>query len=66
VSVLPTGVTPRIEFEWSGVLGLGATRMPHVQHLPSGLVIAAGLGGMGVALGSLLGKEAAQMILKRA
>ncbi|MFK8055163.1 MAG: NAD(P)/FAD-dependent oxidoreductase [Saprospiraceae bacterium] len=66
VSVLPTDACPRIEYEWSGVLGLGTTRMPHVQRLPSGLVIAAGLGGMGVALGSLLGKEAAQMILQRA
>jgi len=54
---------PRIEHEWSGVLGLGATRMPKVQRLESGIVLAAGLGGMGVALGSLLGKEAAQMIL---
>lgn len=66
VSVLPKDVPPRIDFEWSGVLGLGTTRMPQVQRLESGIVLAAGLGGMGVALGSLLGKEAAQMILQRA
>ena len=66
VSVLPIHARPRIEFEWSGVLGLGTTRMPQVQQLESGVILAAGLGGMGVALGSLLGKEAAQMILQRA
>jgi len=66
VSVLPMNANPRIDFEWSGVLGLGATRKPEVRRLDSGLVLAAGLGGMGVALGSLLGKEAAQMILQRA
>lgn len=65
VSVLPIDARPRIDFEWSGVLGLGTTRTPKVQQLESGVVIAAGLGGMGVALGSLLGKEAAQMILER-
>lgn len=65
VSVLPIDARPRIDFEWSGVLGLGATRTPKVQQLESGIVLAAGLGGMGVALGSLLGKEAAQMILER-
>ena len=65
VSVLPINARPRIEYEWSGVLGLGTTRTPQVQRLASGIVLAAGLGGMGVALGSLLGKEAAQMILQR-
>ena len=66
VSVLPINARPRIEFEWSGVLGLGTTRTPQVCRLESGVILAAGLGGMGVALGSLLGKEAAQMILQRA
>lgn len=66
VTVLPINASPRIDFEWSGVLGLGATRKPEVRRLDSGLILAAGLGGMGVALGSLLGKEAAQMILQRA
>jgi glycine/D-amino acid oxidase-like deaminating enzyme len=66
VSVLPIHARPRIEFEWSGVLGLGTTRLPKVQQLESGIILAAGLGGMGVALGSLLGKEAAQMTLQRA
>ena len=51
---------PRIEYEWSGVLGLGSDRDPRVRVTAEGIVVAAGLGGMGVALGSLLADEAAE------
>ena len=64
-TVLPKGAPLRIEYEWSGVLGIGPTRNPQVQVLPSGILQVAGLGGMGVALGSLLAFEAAQIITAR-
>ena len=53
----------RIEYEWSGVLGLGPNRNPRAIRDKHGIIHAAGLGGMGIALGSLLGREAAQLVL---
>jgi len=54
--------TPKIEFRWSGTLGLGPYKSPIIKNLQPGLSVAVRMGGMGVALGSLVGKEAAEMI----
>ena len=54
---------PRIDYEWSGVLGLGPTRNPQVMRTTEGAIIAAGLGGMGVALGSALAHDAVSLLL---
>ena len=64
--VLPKGATtPDIDYEWAGTLGIGPTRNPVVNTDARGLVQAVGLGGMGVALGSLLGYEAANKVLEQ-
>ncbi|MEL6638715.1 MAG: FAD-dependent oxidoreductase [Bacteroidota bacterium] len=47
---------------WSGILGLGEQKLPIVRELAPGLVVAVRLGGMGVAIGSLVGQEAADLI----
>ncbi len=61
--LLPPGAVASVDYEWAGVLGLGPTRSPAVTGDASGRVLACGLGGMGVALGSLLAKEAAQLLI---
>ena len=63
VKARSTRPAPRIEYEWSGVLGLGADRSPRAASLAPGVVLAAGLGGMGVALSGLLAREAAELVL---
>jgi len=55
----------KIESWWSGIMGLGNTKKPIVEMVSPSIGVAVRLGGMGVALGSLVGKEAADMILQQ-
>jgi len=52
-----------IEQAWSGILGVGSHKAPIIQSLSPRLSIAVRLGGMGVAIGSLVGEEAANHVL---
>ncbi len=52
----------KIEYEWSGIMGFAETKNPILKQLGPRWYIAAGLGGMGVAMGMGLGKEAASLI----
>lgn len=59
--VLP-GQHPEIDMEWSGIMAFGPERKPVLKKLAEHTVVVARLGGMGVALGSLLGQEAADLL----
>lgn len=60
--ILPNS-TFKIEQSWSGILGVGATKKPIIQKISDNVGVAIRLGGMGVAIGSLLGEEGANMML---
>jgi glycine/D-amino acid oxidase-like deaminating enzyme len=51
-----------VEMRWAGTLGLGKTRLPIVQKIEPGVYCAVRMGGMGVAIGSLIGKQAAELL----
>ena len=55
----------KIEIErwWSGILGIGERKSPIVQQVSENVVVAARLGGMGVAIGTLTGEEGARLLL---
>lgn len=53
----------RVQRRWSGIMGLGPTKSPIVQALSGTTVAAVRMGGMGVALGTLAGEEAAALTL---
>lgn len=55
------GVDVEIDSEWTGYLGVGSTRTPIVKHVAPGIICAVRMGGMGVAIGTLIGKEAAEL-----
>mgnify|MGYP005840725913 CR=1 FL=1 len=65
--LLRTLILPEQDFKvaqrWSGILGVGDSRAPLLEECKPGLYCAVRLGGMGVALGSLLGKDAAKLVL---
>jgi gamma-glutamylputrescine oxidase len=61
-SILPD-VNFTIDHRWSGIMGVGNSKTTIVKHLSPNLVCAVRMGGMGVAIGSLIGEEAAEMIL---
>lgn len=51
-----------IEHTWAGVMGVGDTKKPIVKELHHHVFCGVRLGGMGVAIGSLVGKQVAQMM----
>jgi glycine/D-amino acid oxidase-like deaminating enzyme len=51
-----------IDHRWSGILGVGKTKKPILRSLNGRLHCAVRLGGMGVAIGSGLGKKLAEII----
>lgn len=52
----------RIDREWSGIMGFTETKSPVLERVSERCVVAAGLSGMGVAMGMSLGKSAAAMM----
>lgn len=59
--VLPH-TTFTIEHRWSGILGLGPNRSTIVQRVSGPVFAGVRMGGMGVAIGSLVGKELAALM----
>jgi len=51
-----------IAHRWSGIMGVGTKKAPIVQMIGSHIGIAVRLGGMGVAIGSLVGQEGANLL----
>lgn len=54
--------TYRIAQRWSGILGLGKQKKPIIKPYSSKVFCAVRLGGMGVAIGTKVGRDAAEMI----
>lgn len=51
-----------IDQRWSGTMGVGAKKEPIVKKISENVFCAVRMGGMGVALGSLTGEEAAFLV----
>ncbi|MFZ4425920.1 MAG: NAD(P)/FAD-dependent oxidoreductase [Saprospiraceae bacterium] len=54
-----------VESWWSGILGLGQEKKPIIKSISPGIAVAARLGGMGVAIGTLVGEDAAALLWER-
>ncbi len=52
----------KIAYRWSGIMGLGTHKKPIVKQLSNNVYCGVRLGGMGVAIGSLVGQELADLI----
>jgi glycine/D-amino acid oxidase-like deaminating enzyme len=64
--LLKNVILPNQEFEiahrWSGIMGVGNSKNPVVTQLSENVFCGVRLGGMGVAIGSLIGTELADLI----
>ena len=64
--LLKTVILPNKEIKvahrWSGIMGVGAHKNPIVKPLSNNVYCGVRMGGMGVAIGSLIGKELADLI----
>ena len=59
--ILP-GVKVEIENRWSGIMGIGNQKNPILRQLSNYVFCGVRLGGMGVAIGSLVGNDLAELI----
>lgn len=66
--LLKTHIIPNHPFEiersWSGIMGIGSTKKPIVKSISKNLFCAVRMGGMGVAIGSLVGEEVAELAME--
>ena len=53
--------TVQIESRWSGIMGVGNQKKPIVKNISNRVYCGVRLGGMGIAIGSLVGKELADI-----
>ena len=64
--LLKTTILPKTPFEiehrWSGIMGIGNQKNPIVKQLSNNVCCGVRLGGMGIAIGSIVGKELAQLL----
>lgn len=58
--ILP-GQSYSIDYHWSGIMGVGKTKMPIIEKIDPRIGVGVRMGGMGVAIGSLVGKELADL-----
>lgn len=50
-----------IDYQWSGIMGLGPTKSTIIKKHSENIFIGVRMGGMGVAIGTLVGKELAEL-----
>lgn len=64
--LLMTIILPNTEFSvesrWSGIMGVGHQKRPIVKQVSNNVYCGVRLGGMGIAIGSLVGHELAELI----
>ncbi|MBC7643293.1 MAG: FAD-binding oxidoreductase [Flavobacterium sp.] len=64
--ILKNVILPKTNFEiehrWSGIMGMGDSKKPIVSQLSDNVFCGVRLGGMGVAIGSLIGNELANLV----
>lgn len=62
ISIILPNQDFEIEHSWSGIMAFGKTKKPILKRVSENIYAGVRLGGMGVALGSLLGEELSEMI----
>jgi gamma-glutamylputrescine oxidase len=59
-NILP-GSDFSIEYQWSGIMGIGNTKAPIIQKIDDKIAVGVRLGGMGVAIGNAVGRNLADL-----
>lgn len=68
IEKLQTLIIPNQPFEiersWAGIMAFTPNRKPIVEHYTQNIVVGVALNGMGVAIGSIVGEEVANLLLQ--
>ncbi|MCW3077839.1 MAG: FAD-dependent oxidoreductase [Bacteroidetes bacterium] len=59
--ILP-GIPYEVDHRWTGIMGVGSEKKPIIQFVSKNVLAAVRMGGMGVAIGSMVGELAAKKI----
>ncbi|MBA3681978.1 MAG: FAD-binding oxidoreductase [Bacteroidetes bacterium] len=59
--ILP-GIQYEIDHRWSGIMGVGSEKRPIIKLVQPNVLAAVRMGGMGIAIGSMVGEQAAKEI----
>ena len=51
-----------VEARWSGIMGVGKEKKPIIRYITPRILAAVRMGGMGIAIGSMVGEKAASML----
>jgi glycine/D-amino acid oxidase-like deaminating enzyme len=62
-TVFDVDMEENLDMKWSGIMGFTPDKAPVVRKTTDNIVVAAGLSGMGVAIGTTIGKEAVDLML---
>jgi gamma-glutamylputrescine oxidase len=54
-----------IDYSWAGIMGIGHDKTPIVKQLSENVFCGVKMGGMGVAIGSMIGEDLAELIFDR-
>ncbi len=60
--ILPNNIV-EIDQQWAGIMGIGTDKKPFVQKISNNVYCGVKMGGMGVAIGSMIGEKLAQLII---
>lgn len=60
-NIIIPGTTFNIDHRWAGVMGVGETKKPIVKSISNNIICGVRMGGMGVAIGSLIGEQMAEL-----
>lgn len=61
--LLPAETTYEVEHCWAGIMGVGNDRFPYIEERGN-MIIGVKMGGMGIALGSAIGEELANLAMR--
>ncbi|MCB9189860.1 MAG: FAD-binding oxidoreductase [Flavobacteriales bacterium] len=59
IEIILPDINFTVEHRWAGVMGVGHTKKPIVQAVSSNIICGVRMGGMGVAIGSIIGDQMA-------
>jgi len=61
--VIVPGSQLAVDQQWSGIMAFGKTKVPIVEKITDDVAVGVRLGGMGVAIGSLVGQELGDLLI---
>lgn len=54
-----------IEYKWAGIMGIGQSKKPIVTVIEKNILVGVRMGGMGIAIGAMIGDQLSQMIVQK-